>query len=310
MGRKMGSANSSMGRKRRPTTSQKQPPGFREFAQHFLDLKKEKLSPATQLRLRSRIARLTAFFEARATIEAISEAHVRDFVQQRRRNTTPGSLRQELGDLKRILQLAVEEGIIDSNPALNVTVPRERVETHSLTPDELRHILESCKPWLAVVARLAAATALSRADLLRLKWQDVEENGSKLRVRSKGKVTRVIPLNNLAKDALRAARSQSAHKTGPIFRGKSISSTNVSQAFMRACRAAGVTAKFRDLRHTAGTFIAANGIGIETVSELMGYANASAAARYFRNDRSQLTTAVKAIDFMVSSTKKPNAAKR
>jgi integrase len=246
------------------------------------------------------ITGLAAFFPENATVESISEDQVRTFIRQRRRNTAPGSLRRELGVLKRILRMAVEEGIIQTNPASKFVVPREKVVTHSLTQEDYGKVLRCCPEWLKPIVQFSIATGLSRGELLALRWEDLEGAEDQLRLRlSKGKAARIIPLNNLAKHALETVRSEGTPATGQIFRGKSITAANISQTFMRACRAAEVGAvSYKDLRHTSATWMLQKGIGLGEIAGFLGHANVQTTARYLRQDHTELARAVKALDFM------------
>jgi integrase len=293
----------------RPIAVSSHPLTFARVADQFFISQKDKLSSASLIRLESMIKRFNAFFHD-AIVASISEGQVRNFILQRARESAPGSLRLELGALKRIFRMAVENNVIKTNPASNLSVPRESVETHYLTPDSFCRVLSACPEWLKPIVEFSVGTGLSRHELLRVRWADVEEtSGEMLLCTSQGRAERQIPLNELAKHALQSARSRSNRPEGRIFRGKSITSTNISQAFMRACRSAGVSdVSFKDLRHTSAFWMMQQGVPLGTIADFLGHANVQTAVRYLPVEHSELDKAVRVIDRIASRSRRPAKA--
>ncbi|AXC15310.1 Integrase [Acidisarcina polymorpha] len=67
------------------------------------------------------------------------------------------------------------------NPAVKIkapSVPAGRLRY--LQPTELRALLVDCPDWLRPIAGLAAFTAMRRAEVLSLRWRDVDINGSRI----------------------------------------------------------------------------------------------------------------------------------
>lgn len=250
------------------------------------------------VRLESMIKRFREFFQDTTIFATISESQIRDFIRQRSREAAPGSLRLELGALKRMFRMAYDCKHITTNAASKISVPRERVETHYLSPDDFCRVRDSSPDWMRIILDFSVSTALTRQELLRAKWEDIIETGGEaLLCVSQGRSQRKIPLNQLAKRALQAARPQGNIAKGRIFRGKSVTSSNISQAFMRACRSAGVKGiSFKDLRHTTAFWMRHDGIPLETIARFLGYTNAQTAARYIQGQNVELDKAVVAID--------------
>lgn len=286
------------GRIDRPIVNRSRPSTFGEVADQFLISQKGKLSPASLVRLESMIKRFNAFFQNTTTFATISESQIREFVRQRARESAPGSLRVELGALKRIFRMAVDSELITTNPVTKISVPREKVETHYLTPDDFCRVRDASPDWLKIILEFCVSTALTRQELLRARWEDIlERNGEMLLCVSQGRSQRKIPLNKLAKSALQSARTQGDSARGQIFRGKSVTSSNISQAFMRACRSAGVRGiSFKDLRHTTALWMKQEGIPLETIAHFLGHTNAQSAVRYIQDQNTGLDKAVGALN--------------
>jgi integrase len=296
MGRK-GNTASTGGRTDRPIVGTSHPSTFGSIADRFLTSQKGKLSSASLLRLESMIKRFSAFFQDTTIFATISESQIREFIRQRASESAPGSLRLELGALKRMFRMAFDSQLIATNPASKISVPREKVVTRYLSPDDFRRVHDASPEWLKAVVDFTVGTALTRQELLRARWEDViQANGEMLLRVSQGKSERKVPLNELSKRALRSSRQRNPAR-GLIFRGKSVTSTNISQAFMRACRSAGVDGvSFKDLRHTSALWMKQEGVPLETIAQVLGYVNAQTAVRYIQNQNTKLDKAVETLD--------------
>lgn len=218
-----------------------------------------------------------------------------------------------MGALKRIFRMAVENDLITTNPASNISVPREKVETHYLTPDDLCRVRDASPDWMKEILDFCVGTGLRRQELLRARWEDVEETNGEMFLRvSQGGVERRIPLNELAKHALQSAQRCSSPAKGRIFGGKSVTSTNLSLAFMRACRAGGVRKRvsFKDLRHTSAFWMKQEGVPLEAIANFLGYANVQTAVRYMQEKNAELDKAVGAIDRIANRSRRSVGASR
>lgn len=291
-------------RNRRPVT-------FGKVADDFLKAQKERLAPSTLIRLQSMLKRFNAFFRDSTNIALISEEDVRRFVRQRRHETSTGSLSLEVGALKQLFRMGVENGLIRLNPAAKVIVRREKVETRYLNYDDFWKVFDLCPEWLKPLVALSVGTGMRRQELLRLRWEDVDEEKEEIRVhRSRRSGARQIPLNDLSKRALEMARPPITYPTARIFNGRSGNSAVVSMAFLRACRASGAPhVSFKDLRHTSAKFMAERGVPIAGISAYLGHSNARTAVRYL-DDKGVLSEAAKAIDFVFNRSKLPIGTRR
>jgi integrase len=82
-----------------------------------------------------------------------------------------------------------------------------------------------------------------------------------------------------------------------IFTAESVTPENVSLAFLRACRAVNIPDfRFRDLRHTAASWMRMKGADIHTVALILGHKDLRMAARYQHLSPAFLSDAVKLLD--------------
>lgn len=289
--------------KKRTVRGISRPVTFEQLADTFFNEQQKRLSPASLIRLQSMLKRLIAFFGASTKITSISEDHVRNFLRQRRRETSPGTLRLELGALKGAFRTAIEKRAVTTDPARKVVVPAEQVKTHYLTQDDFLKVLHFSPRFLRPIAMLCMGSGLTRQEALLLRWMDVDEVKRVIRVpKSQSRASRQIPLSDMARGALQMARSSSSRPTGRVFSGPSVNSENVSLAFLRACRRANAPhVSFKDLRHSFAMCLVQQGVSIAEISVYLGHSSAQAAARYFRGNRS-LVEAAKALDLAFSRT--------
>jgi integrase len=94
--------------------------------------------------------------------------------------------------------------------------------------------------------------------------------------------TRQIPLNDHARDVLKAWRSADAKRDDRVFTGRDGERlTDIKTAWARITKEAKVQAfRFHDLRHTFASKLVQVGIDLNTVRELLGHADIKMTLRY------------------------------
>lgn len=148
-------------------------------------------------------------------------------------------------------------------------------------------------PVLRVLILTAAMTGLRQAELLGLRWRDVDWSAQRIRVRkpytrgehsTEGKsdlsTRRSVPLADRLVAELDAWSKRSVY-TGQddlVFAhpelGTHLDRTKVTKRFQQACADAGVRViTFHELRHTFATRMAANGAPMRKLQEWLGHAD-------------------------------------
>lgn len=145
----------------------------------------------------------------------------------------------------------------------------------------------------------AAMTGPRQAELIGLRWRDIDWLGQRIRVRQtyvRGEFktpksrrgNRGVPL------AIRVAREHEAQFVASAFQddddlvfanprtGCPLDRSKLLKRFKAACRRAGVrVVRFHDLRHTFGTHVAASGdVSLRTLHEWMGHRDAKTTLIY------------------------------
>ncbi|NLT66338.1 MAG: site-specific integrase, partial [Acidobacteria bacterium] len=161
-------------------------------------------------------------------------------------------------------------------------------------PTELRILLEASPEWLRPIIGLAVFTGMRRGEILSLRYLDIDlSHGVILLPQTKNGEGKIIPVNKNARYILESL--QGGKPIERLFPG--ISGANVSVAFNRACKKAGIeNFRFHDLRHTTGSWLALSGKDIYTISKVLGHKDLRMSARYTHLSAQYLSDATKGLD--------------
>src|SRR6266446_943054 len=184
--------------------------------------------------------------------------------EDRPRPRTPASVNRDLACLSKILSMAFDNELIDSNPMRRVRLLKENGSRERfITADEevkLFAKLTGRRDHIRSVATIALNTGMRRGGILGLQWEHVNFIARTIFIaRSK---TRTIPMNDTVFEELKALK-QDAGTRDFVF---SVSKTGVNidsikTGWRNACAAAGlVDLRFHDTRHTLATRLRANGV--------------------------------------------------
>ena len=225
---------------------------------------------------------------------------------------TRTTVKQVLGILRRILDGAVEDGIIETNPAKGIKVPKQAKTDEGwtyLTQAEIDTLLSSDK--IPEGKRLAYAvaifTGMRLGELLGLRWDDVHLDCEHPQVivrhsydgPTKSGRVRTLPLLPQAAAALRSVKELSANATGLVwpsegggchtrgfdFAWSSRNTTKLGMVHGYKTKA-GISrhVRFHDLRHTCASHLVSGTWGrawrIEEVREYLGHTSITMTQRY------------------------------
>jgi integrase len=206
--------------------------------------------------------------------------------------------------LHKALKQAVDDGLILRNVADSVKPPQlKRTEMKPLSPKQAKALLEAAGgDRFEAMYVLAITAGLRQGELLGLKWEDVDLEDGKLRVRRtlyKGNFTtpktaksrRTVKLTVRAVEALQRHREAQLEESVPleglwqdhglIFTTQIGTPTNRHnfncRNFKPLLKMAGLphTVRFHDLRHTCATLLLSKNVNPKVVSEMLGHANVS-----------------------------------
>lgn len=274
-------------------------------------------------------------------LSQLGPAHVEALMRNLDASMQPKGARNVLGVLSRALTVAERQGLVRRNVARLVDPPRvERVELPALRPEDVRKILAAVagdpaadppvpRDRLEALYVLALATGLRQAELLGLRWEDVDRDAGTIHVqyaleRQAGRYElvepktrrsrRTIALPAFAVDALgRHRTAQLAERLaagvetedGLVFvtpSGRPVNGGWLSHHWPKIAKAAGVTVTFHGLRHGQASLLVALGVHPRVIAERLGHATvAMAMDRYAHVGAESDREAARLLDAAVSA---------
>ena len=212
----------------------------------------------------------------------------------------PTSLRRRAAAIKGFYRFAFGEGLIGLDVAAHLDLPRmPRLLPDTLTAAETERLLAAPGPEAVLdraVLELLYAAGLRVSEALRLDLEDISLDGAFVRVIGKGDRERLVPVGEVALDAIRAWLSGprglivAEHhvapiRGGPLFVGRSGKRLARQQAWTivrRAASSAGLAGRVspHTLRHSFATHLLEGGADLRIVQELLGHASISTTQLY------------------------------
>jgi integrase len=235
----------------------------------------------------------------------LTAQHVTTMLRDKERaGLSPRSVAMIREVLRGALNIAIKMQMVERNAAALASSPRQvKVERRMLTPEDARRLLCSVeKDRLAALYRLALTLGMRQAEILGLRWADVDLDAGTLRVRQTvqrigGETITKEP--KTARSRRRLALTPSlvaaliAHKdkqtferakagdrwqeSGLVFTstvGTPLDARNLTREFKRYLEAAKLPKELRfyDMRHAAASLLIADGLPITVVSAMLGHA--------------------------------------
>jgi integrase len=218
---------------------------------------------------------------------------------ERPKPRSPASVNRDLACLSKILSMAFDNELIDSNPMRRVRLLKENGSRERfITADEevkLFAKLTGRRDHIRSVVTLALNTGMRRGEILDLQWEHVNFIARTIFIaKSKTGRTRTIPMNEIVFAELKALK-QDAGTRDFVF---SVSKTGVNidsikTGWRNACAAAGlVDLRFHDTRHTFATRLRANGVHVWDIRDLLGHTTTRMTSVYTHQTPANLRQAV------------------
>ncbi|MEX3756956.1 site-specific integrase [Mycobacteroides abscessus] len=235
------------------------------------------------------------------------------FIDSRKNDVSPSSLRTDYAVLRAILDTAVRDGVVAKNVAAQVRRPSvPRSEALHLEPAQVSDLLEKVsRSRHALPILLAAATGMRRGEVLAIRWRDINfvtgqvtvagtlsGQGKKLWRKSSAKTDsshRTLPIGvklvaqlQARRDEQRAERRRAKNQwddnnDGCVFTtefGKLIDPRNMLRTLQKAAKELELPAgtSLHTLRHSAATSLLEDGAHIKLVSAILGHSDTAITA--------------------------------
>jgi integrase len=278
------------------------------FTQHWIDtsLQASDRKETTKV-MYAGVARTHILASAigRLTLDRVRPSHVEGWVVElRRKGLADSTVRSAYTILRAVLDAAVRDGALASNPAAIVRRPRvTATEAPHLTPAQIADLLRAAEDTrYAPLFALLVHTGLRRGEALALRWSDVDPEKGLLRVR--GTLARVqgrllvtepktvksrrsVPISAPADRLLRgirAAQDEERRRAGSLWRetgfvfttelGEPCDPRNALRALKVAATRAGIPqAGLHTLRHSAASVMLSHGVPLKVVSDILGHSS-------------------------------------
>jgi site-specific recombinase XerD len=221
---------------------------------------------------------------------------------------SPSSLARNVASLRSFYRMLREHGVIESNPADLLTLPkRPRSLPHVLRPEELADLLDRIPLSTPLELRdramleLAYACGLRAEELVTLTTDSVDFDAEQVRIEGKGSKTRLVPVGEPALRALsrylERARPALAHDGEPALllskSGRPLSTSDVRRRLRIWSARAGLGGSVHPhaLRHSFATHLLNGGADLRAIQELLGHSSISTTQVYTQVESARLKRA-------------------
>ncbi|UHQ54199.1 tyrosine recombinase XerC [Microbulbifer sp. YPW16] len=261
------------------------------------------LSPHTLSAYRRDLAQLLrqAEVDGLAEISEIREMTLRSWLARlHRQGLSPRSLQRWLSAVRSLGDHALRQGWLRANPAAGLRAPKaDKKLPRVLDADAAGEFVESpgagdgderLQVRDRALLELFYSSGLRLSELTGLNWADLDLAGGEVRVTGKGAKTRVLPVGQQAREALRAWRSIAPAAEGDAvftsLKGRRLGNRAVQARLAHWSRASGAEQRVHPhmLRHSFASHMLESSSDLRAVQELLGHADISTTQIYTHLD--------------------------
>lgn len=210
-------------------------------------------------------------------------------------NLSPQTIKNIKVSLQTCLQKAVDEGILSSNPAKKVKLPKHLpTEMKTLSASEVATLLETAKECdMYEFYYLLVTTGIRKGEILALEWSDFNPDNNTISInktlsRVNGKYvpsapktassSRLIKISDKCTQILLELNAKSNSDCKIMFPnsiGGYRCPSHEGERLHKILEKGGLPRiRFHDLRHTFATLSLENGVDVKTVSHILGHTDA------------------------------------
>jgi len=228
-------------------------------------------------------------------VRRVSTADLRAYASAKLRAARRSTVSRKVSAIRGFFSFLALRGTIRRDPAAPLVAPKIEKRLPVFLPiddtERLLNGLPSGDAWAErdrAILETLYSTGLRVSELVGLDWQHVDLENECVRVFGKGRKERIVPVGEIALDALRAYRSELREEgidTAAVFvnrRGGRLTTRSVARFVKRYALRSGtpVSASPHALRHTFATHLLNQGADLRAIQELLGHASLSTTQRY------------------------------
>ena len=265
-------------------TLDKKPVKFDEYAQKYIILKDDK---KTAIEIAQKVELIMRYFNGR-DITTIKRGEIREFATHLLETRTPKTVRNYIGVLKGIFDMAIDYEAISVNPAKDIKLPQhKKAEIEPFTPAEVERLILNADGWFKNFLAISFYTGMRTGEVLGLMQGDIDFAAQTIRVSrsvSRGQVTtpktssgiRTIPMFDIVKPYIKDQMSQ---RTMFLFTGQDgehlYGADSLRKYWRDVCKRSRVNyRKIYSTRHTFITAMLKSGtVSIMELAQIVGHAN-------------------------------------
>jgi integrase/recombinase XerC len=233
---------------------------------------------------------------------------VRAFLAALAKDRKKSSVGRKLAALKGFFRYLISTRRIDKDPMALLHSPKQDKPLPTfLSVDDAFHLLGGIKVKSGLDVRDRAvlevfySTGIRVSELVGLNWADIDFSLEIVRVVGKGSKERIVPIGEVALQALRDYAEEhrkrwnlpSKGETAVFLnnRGARITTRSVARIVEKHLRLAGIRIKMgpHGLRHSFATHLLNGGADLRVIQEMLGHASLSTTQRYTHLNLDQLT---------------------
>ncbi len=242
------------------------------------------------------------------TIKMIDHHVIRRYLGALAKVCAKSSVGRKLAALRSFFRYLLKEERIARDPLSFFSAPKQEKPLPAfLSVDEVFHLLGGVRGvgFLPVrdraVLEVFYSTGIRVSELVGLNWNDIDFPLGIIRVVGKGSKERIVPIGEIALQALRDYNAEQEKKlkgavkgAQPVFlnrRGSRITTRSVARIVEKHLKASGIPVRMgpHGLRHTFATHLLNSGADLRVIQELLGHASLSTTQRYTHVNLDQLT---------------------
>jgi integrase len=236
-------------------------------------------------------------------LDTLTTREIESFHSSLKTDRAPATANRHLALIKRMLNLAVEWGYIDKNPAQHIKLFKENNErTDWLNNEQIKSFLAACSeysdPYIAALFPFLLYTGARLGEALNAQWSSIDIDRGMWHIpEAKSGKGRYVPLAPQAIQLLEALERQESNPFVFCGRVKDQALVNVAKPWKRIKTAANLPNHFRihDLRHTFASWGVSHGIDLYHIQALLGHSSSQMTQRYSHLAEDGIKASVKQI---------------